>query len=276
LKTRIISAVVAIIIAAIILLLHDTFVFYLAIALLTIIMLFEIFSAQKCLQFKTTTIICFIFAGAMPFFFYENLTDYRYLFLTTCIVAIFFTFILEHKTLMFEKLCVMITSSVLITLSMNALIQIKFTDKQHGLFLLILSLCGAWLADSGAYFAGTFFGKHKLCPSISPKKTVEGLIGGTITNAFLFILIGFIYSKVQASNDVIITFNYVYLAILGMVCSLLGLLGDLSASLLKRQCQIKDYGNIMPGHGGILDRFDSVLFVVPFMGIAFKYLEIIK
>ena len=78
------------------------------------------------------------------------------------------------------------------------------------------------------------------------------------------------------TNDIAVSFNYFYLFILGMTCSLLGLLGDLSASLLKRQCSIKDFGNIMPGHGGVLDRFDSVLFVVPFMSIAVQYLEIIK
>jgi len=275
-KTRIISAAIAIAIAAIILLLHDTFIFYFTISILTMAMLYEIFSAQKCLQFKTTAIICFLFAGLMPFFYFSNLINHRYLFLTTCIVAIFFTFIIEYKKMLFEKLCVMITSSILITLSMNALIEIKLLDKNHGMFLLILSLCGAWLADTGAYFSGTFFGKHKLCPNISPKKTIEGLVGGTITNAFLFILIGFLYSKFQGMNDVSVSFNYLYLAILGMACSLLGLLGDLSASLLKRQCNIKDYGNIMPGHGGVLDRFDSVLFVVPFMALAIKYLDLIK
>ncbi len=275
-KTRIISSAVAIMIAVILLFLHNTIVFNIAISLLTAAMLFEIFSAQKCLQYKATTSICFVFALVMPFFFFEKLINYRYLFLTICIISLFFTFIIQHKTLMFEKLCVMITSSILITLSMNSIIMIKLHNGKNGLFMVILSLCGAWLADSGAYFTGTFFGKHKLCPSISPKKTVEGLIGGTITNAFLFVIIGLAYKNIQSANDVIVNFNYIYLALLGMGCSLLGLLGDLSASLLKRQCQIKDYGNIMPGHGGVLDRFDSVIFVVPFMSLATSYLTIIK
>ena len=139
-KTRIISAVIAIIIAVILLFLHETVVFNIAISFLTVAMLFEIFSAQKCLQYKTTSAICFVFALVMPFFFYENIIKYRYLFLTVCLIALFFTFILEHKTLMFEKLCVMITSSVLITLSMNSIIQIKLLNGEHGLFVEQVSI----------------------------------------------------------------------------------------------------------------------------------------
>jgi phosphatidate cytidylyltransferase len=170
----------------------------------------------------------------------------------------------------------MLASSLLITFAMSSLIELKDSNKEHGLFLLLLSLCGAWLADTGAYFVGTLMGKHKLCPNISPKKTVEGLIGGTITNGILFIGIGLLYSFIKSKNGVDIEINYIFIAILGMLCSLLGLLGDLSASLVKRQCNIKDYGNIMPGHGGALDRFDSVLFVVPFMSLATQYITLIQ
>ncbi|MFA5658339.1 MAG: phosphatidate cytidylyltransferase [Oscillospiraceae bacterium] len=270
--TRIVSAAVAIVIAAVVLFLHDTIVFYFAVSLLTLLMLYEIFHAAGCLKYRLTTVVCFLFGAFMPFFYYEKIESFRYFFLTACLAIIFITYILQHKALTFEKLCIMITSSVLITLSMNAMISIKESNEKHGLFLLVLSLCGAWLADSGAFFKGTFFGKHKLCPEISPKKTIEGVIGGTITNALLFILIGFVYTKFQSANDISVSFNYFYLALFGMACSLLGLLGDLSASLVKRQFQIKDYGNIMPGHGGAMDRFDSVLFVIPFMYLFSGYL----
>lgn len=270
--TRIISAVVATVLAVVVLLFHNTIVFYFAVSFLTVLMLYEIIHAVNCLKYKLTAGICFLFGLLTPFFYYENILKYKNMFLTVCIIALFFTFILQYKVLSFDKLCMMITSSVLITLSMNSLISIKTSDENHGLFLLIISLCGAWLADSGAYFSGTFFGKHKLCPNISPKKTVEGVIGGTLTNAVLFILIGFVYTKIQNSSETVVSLNYIYLALFGMACSLLGLLGDLSASLVKRQCNIKDYGNIMPGHGGALDRFDSVLFVVPFMNMVSSYI----
>jgi phosphatidate cytidylyltransferase len=139
-------------------------------------------------------------------------------------------------------------------------------SKKHGLFLVVLTLCGAWLADTGAYFSGTFFGRHKLCPNISPKKTVEGFIGGTITNGLIFILVGLLYGKVITD----LPMDYFLLFVFGMCCSVVGLLGDLSASLIKRQYSIKDYGNIMPGHGGILDRLDSFIMTVPFV-IVFLY-----
>ena len=275
-KTRIISAIVAIILAVVILFFHNTIVFNIAISLFTVIMLYEIFTALKILEFKLSTCVCYVFGVVFPILSYSSLYKFKLPFILICVFALFCTFLYQHEKLPFEKLASMITSTALITFAMNSLITIKLSNEKYGVFLLILSLCGAWLADTGAYFAGTLMGKHKLCPSISPKKTVEGLIGGTITNALLFIGIGLIYSLFQANKDNIIDINYFYIAILGMLCSLIGLLGDLSASLLKRQCGIKDYGNIMPGHGGVLDRFDSILFVVPFMCIATGYFNLIQ
>ncbi len=275
-KTRIISAVIATVIAVVILFMHDTFVFPLTMAILTALMLYEIFNAKKCLKFLSTAIICYIFAISYPFFNYPSLIRYRNILIIFSIISVFITFILQYKTLSFENLSFMIASSLLITVSMNTLIQIKNMSNAHGIFYLVIALCGAWLADSGAYFAGTLFGKNKLCPNISPKKTIEGLVGGTIVNAILFILIGLGYTFIVSKSGGNIDVNYIVLAFLGVASSLLGLLGDLTASLIKRQCQIKDYGNIMPGHGGVLDRFDSILFVAPFVYLALQYVSIIK
>jgi phosphatidate cytidylyltransferase len=144
---------------------------------------------------------------------------------------------------------------------MTMLVKIDRTGGEHGLVLLIMALCGAWIADSGAYFAGTFFGKHKLCPGISPKKTVEGLVGGIVVTGIVFAAISFVYEHFITDNP--ISIRYTLVAAAGMVCAVIGTVGDLSASLIKRQCGIKDYGKIMPGHGGMMDRFDSVLFVIP-------------
>ncbi|MGN1133928.1 MAG: phosphatidate cytidylyltransferase, partial [Oscillospiraceae bacterium] len=135
-----------------------------------------------------------------------------------------------------------------------------------GLFMVVITLCGSWLADSGAYFAGTFFGKTPLCPKISPKKTVEGVIGGVVTNGVLFLIIGLVYEYLLDGAPL----HYVVMILSGMICALIGLVGDLTASVIKRQHGIKDYGNIMPGHGGVMDRFDSVLLVAPFMYFVFS------
>lgn len=274
--TRIISAAVAIVIAVVVLCFHNTIVLNIAIAALIAVALFELFRAEDCLKFKASQVTCYIFAFTIPFSNYILKLDKNIMYYIAggFLLLMFITFLGYYKTMKYEKLSFMIFASAFISLTMSTLLYLNRTGGKHGLFYVVLTLCGAWLADSGAYFAGTFLGKHKLCPNISPKKTVEGLIGGVITNGLIFVILGLGYTKLIASDD--ITANYILLFILGMICALLGLLGDLSASLLKRQTGIKDYGNIMPGHGGVMDRFDSVLFVAPFMTIALSILNVIK
>ena len=129
---------------------------------------------------------------------------------------------------------------------------------EHGFFLLWIALGGAWVTDSFAYFCGRLFGKHKLCPNISPKKTVEGSVGGTLFTVIIGLLYGFFVSKYAG-----IQVNYISLAVLSLICAVVSQLGDLTASGIKREKGIKDFGTIMPGHGGFMDRFDSMLFVAP-------------
>ena len=111
----------------------------------------------------------------------------------------------------------------------------------------------AFCTDIAAYFTGSFLGKRKLCPRLSPKKTVEGAIGGLIGAVIVSIIFGLI-AHVQIFPHIIV---------MGILGSIMGQLGDLTASALKRNMKIKDYGNLIPGHGGILDRFDSLIFVAP-------------
>ncbi len=137
-------------------------------------------------------------------------------------------------------------------------------------FFILLILCFAWGGDTCAYFAGRAFGKHKLCPVVSPKKTVEGAIGGVLGTMVFGVLITVIYSIAADRMEEFTRSNigismYVIIALLACVAAVLGIYGDLFASVVKRQCGIKDYGTIFPGHGGILDRFDSVMFIAPFV-----------
>ncbi len=115
---------------------------------------------------------------------------------------------------------------------------------------------GAWISDIFAYFTGVFFGKHKLIPEISPKKTVEGSLGGIVFAAAFMVLYGWILSMI-----VEVVPNYLVLSLGGVFLAVVGQIGDLLASLVKREHGVKDYGRLMPGHGGIMDRFDSVLAV---------------
>jgi phosphatidate cytidylyltransferase len=128
----------------------------------------------------------------------------------------------------------------------------------HRNVLLILTLIGTFMTDTFAFFVGSKFGRRKLCPAISPKKTVEGSIGGLLGSIFTVLLVGIVLNRVYNSNV-----NIMHFAAIGLLGGVFSQLGDLSASVIKRYCGIKDYGSIMPGHGGILDRIDSLLFVIP-------------
>ena len=110
----------------------------------------------------------------------------------------------------------------------------------------------------GAYFTGRAFGKHKMAPKISPNKTVEGVVGGLAINFVFAAILTAIFAIWVYSNVKISIFSWIVLVLLG---SFLGIIGDLSASAIKRQLGIKDFGNLLPGHGGAIDRFDSLLFV---------------
>lgn len=274
--TRIITAVVGIAVAIGVLFLSATPVYNITVSLLTVIMLYELLSACGCIRYKFHSIVCVIFAAVMPFLVEFEGMEAKYLLGTSCILLIFIGYIADHKNITFEKICCMLAVTLLTTLSMCCLVSLKNLDKVHGVCYVILCLAGAWLGDSGAYFVGTFFGKHKLCPEISPKKTVEGAVGGIITVGIIFALYAFFYRLVQGYLGQSFEVNYPVLVLIGFACGVLGIVGDLSASLIKRQSGIKDFGNIMPGHGGIMDRFDSVLFVAPFMMFVLSHVTLFK
>lgn len=128
----------------------------------------------------------------------------------------------------------------------------------NGKFLIWYILIAAWGTDTFAYAVGMRFGKHKLT-KISPKKSIEGSIGGTVGA----VVLALIYTVV-VQRYVDLNLSYVFVAIATLVLSILSQLGDLSASSIKREMEIKDYGNLIPGHGGMLDRIDSIIFVAPF------------
>ena len=131
---------------------------------------------------------------------------------------------------------------------------------ENGVYYFALVFVASWVCDVFAYFVGRAFGRHKLIPEISPKKTVEGAIGGVVCTTLCFVLYGFIISRISEFAP-----KYFVLAIFGFVLSVVAQLGDLIASLIKREHGVKDYGCIFPGHGGVLDRFDSILAVAPFL-----------
>lgn len=139
-------------------------------------------------------------------------------------------------------------------------------SMEGGRFLIWLVFIGSWGADTAAYYAGRMFGKRKLCPEVSPKKTIEGSIGGLIGSAVLCGIYGLIVSKYVPHVAII------HFVIIGLLTGVAGQFGDLVASSIKRYVGIKDYSNLIPGHGGILDRFDSILFNAL---VVFYYLSLV-
>ena len=200
-------------------------------------------------------------SGSIPFWGLDH-------FLGALVIYVIFIILIalvSHKKTEFSDIAIMLFATIYI--SCFTICVVRARDLDNGLFYVMLIFVCAWLDDTGAYFIGKLFGKHKLAPNISPKKTVEGSIGGIITAILFSMLLGII---TQLCFDKSI--NYLAIGIIALVASCLGQIGDLVASLMKRQSGVKDFGNIMPGHGGMLDRFDSVILIAPFIYYAAKLL----
>ena len=159
-------------------------------------------------------------------------------------------------SLKFADVATHFTTFTYITVSFTALTLVRYLP--YGLYCFLLVFLGSWVSDVFAYFVGCAIGKHKMIPEISPKKTWEGAIGGIFFTVVAFLVYGIIISLTTDVRP-----NYIVLAILGLLLSIVSIFGDLVASLIKREHGVKDYGYIFPGHGGVLDRFDSALAVAP-------------
>ena len=178
-----------------------------------------------------------------------------------------------HETLMIERTGFVFFVSILVPISFSCLAYLRAFSLRDGLFYVFLGLVMPWTCDIGAYFTGTFLGKHKLCPKISPKKTIEGLVGGFIISIASSVLLAWLYQILFLKETA--TINLWMVGVLALICAPLSVMGDLLASIIKRQCQVKDFGNIMPGHGGVMDRFDSLMFVTPVLFVAVLYFPFI-
>ena len=137
---------------------------------------------------------------------------------------------------------------------------------EHGFYVLMLAVLSSCTTDIFAYLTGKKLGKRKLCPKISPNKTIEGSIGGIFASVCILLLAGKIMEYVAGMNV-----RYLHLAFYGVSASIAGQFGDLSMSAVKRCLGVKDFGTVFPGHGGILDRFDSLLFIAPFTCLFCRY-----
>ncbi len=143
---------------------------------------------------------------------------------------------------------------------------VPIMNLKHGRKLVLIPFITAWCADAAAYFGGSAFGRHKLAPKISPNKTVEGMLCGIVGGMLGMSVYGVILSRFG------INVKWSAFLAFGFIGSIIGVIGDLFFSSIKRKCNIKDFGKLLPGHGGVLDRFDSVIFAVPLCYLLFRQL----
>ena len=162
----------------------------------------------------------------------------------------------RENAIAFQGVCAVLLGGVAIPLAMSCLLRLRLMEFGGG--LVLMPLVAAFMSDAAALVTGLACGKHKLAPHASPKKTVEGAVGGLVGGIVGMVLfrIVFFFVTVQA-------LSIGWCMVIGLVGAFMGQLGDLSFSVIKRQCGIKDYGRLLPGHGGVLDRFDSVIFAAP-------------
>lgn len=270
--TRLISAGVGIIIGVAILFLDNIFVYCAGICFLSAVAVWELTRAIRCEKFKVLRWASIVMGAVFPAAIILPWLKFLILPLSMAYVIVMALIMLKnHKEVSFEQVLACGAAGGLLPTSLSSIVLLRYSQSGEplGIFMVLFILFCAWFGDSGAYFVGTFFGKHKLCPLVSPKKTVEGLVGGVVTVGVVTAITVLIYNSFILTEHQL---SYAVLIPLSMVTSLVGVVGDLSASVIKREYNVKDFGNIMPGHGGVLDRFDSVILVAPFLYVAMSYL----
>lgn len=271
LKDRLIVGILGAILAVALLLFGNELLIGIIISVIALIGLTEMYNALgffknnmplAVIGYIASVVLLFITVsgGLYGFNLLMGFTPLVFAFITVLLIYM----IITHDKTSFSDVSKCLFSTFYIIIFFLHLILIsKHTD---GKFLIWIPIIIAWLSDTMAYTFGKIFGKHKLIPTVSPKKTVEGAIGG-VFGGVVFMLIYGAVCAVGFNKDI----NWLALIMLGITGAILSQFGDLAASWIKREHGIKDYGNLLPGHGGVMDRFDSVLVVAPFV---FYYIQI--
>ncbi|MBE6637334.1 MAG: phosphatidate cytidylyltransferase [Ruminococcaceae bacterium] len=261
-KTRVLTAIVMVAVMVPFFVFSQTVAFPILMGFLSLVGVIEM---QQCIGVKRHPItllpLCAV-AGGLPFLarYVGEAARFSYLFavvfsvLTFCFIVSVFS----GKAYPVDQAAMAGASTVYIAVGFAAVVMLR--DLPFGEYIYFLAFIIPWVTDTFAYFSGRLFGKHKLIPEVSPKKTVEGSVGGTLFAVLLTALYGFIVGLVSEAKP-----NYLALVIVAAVVSVLAQCGDLVMSLIKRKFGIKDYGKLFPGHGGVLDRFDSILVTAPFL-----------
>ena len=276
-KQRVITAVVLLALLAVVVWQINTPVLVLVIAFLAAVAANEI---MRCAKVENTFIrvVATGYAACVPFFASAKaLTPWvsqavwgkvigavpGVVYLIALVVVLLLAMLKGYAYTTFEDVAVSVFAGALVPFGFSVFIRLRdmFQIEQFGIYLIFYGLICALTTDSGAQLAGMAFGKHKMSPNISPKKTVEGAIGGLIFSLILNGVAIILYNRL--ADFKMDEFAVTVLLAACLPVSFLGMMGDLSASVLKRNFGVKDFGKIFPGHGGVMDRFDSSMFTLP-------------
>ena len=276
-KQRVITAVVLLALLAVVVWQINTPVLVLVIAFLAAVAANEI---MRCAKVENTFIrvVATGYAACVPFFASAKaLTPWvseavwgkvigavpGVVYLIALVLVLLLAMLKGYAYTTFEDVAVSVFAGALVPFGFSVFIRLRdmFQIEQFGIYLIFYSLICALATDSGAQLAGMAFGKHKMSPNISPKKTVEGAIGGLIFSLILNGVAIILYNRL--ADFKMDEFAVTVLLAACLPVSFLGMMGDLSASVLKRNFGVKDFGKIFPGHGGVMDRFDSSMFTLP-------------
>lgn len=299
-KKRIITAIIAVFFAIIIILLSRINALFLItpVAVLCVISIFELSKVIK-IKSKMLKATSAVYAGLAPFLItgnavYTSLTGKELkiplnstvlLIVTILYVLVVMHSMLKHyTTVKFEHVATLVFGTITISLGISLLPTFHQLYNYYGnvfskgdsMFIFIYALVVCWTFDGGAYFIGSALGKHKMAPNISPKKSWEGYIGGIIIGEIACVGYFLLFKHFAGADYQPEMFNVTIVAIISPILATLSIMGDLSASTIKRNFGVKDFGNFFPGHGGVLDRFDSVLYVTPILYAICKVMVLIK
>jgi phosphatidate cytidylyltransferase len=254
-KTRLISGIILLAIAITVVVLGDNVLFgtVLVISLVGMTELYKIMKIEKSIL----GVAGYLTAIAYYFMIYFELQKYLLLLCICFLLLLMVLYVIRYPLYRAEQVMTGFFALFYVSIMLSYIYQVRVLEDGHILVWLIF--IGAWGSDTCAYCVGMLFGKRKMAPKLSPKKSIEGCIGGVVGAA----LIGYIYALILGSKMVGIDNPRLLFAIIGASASVISQFGDLAASAIKRNFDIKDYGSLIPGHGGILDRFDSIIFTAP-------------
>ena len=263
---RITSGFIVAISVAIMLLIPNKYVIGLLLAIIALVAMHEYLKAisKVCTPIKWVAYLSSLSVVAVNFIPEQNMLKAIMMFLPSIMLILFANVIATDMKISFKDMSYTLLGICYIPVFISFLTLID--AMQNGKILIGYILISAWGTDVFAYLIGKKFGKHKFS-KVSPKKSIEGCIAGTIGAVLIMVLYAVILNRYFQFN-----YSYMYVIIVGIVLSLIGQIGDFSASCIKRYVDIKDYSNLLPGHGGMLDRIDSVLFLAPFAYLLFTIL----